>query len=74
MDKKPIEKPRRRTLPKDERQIVERKLRAAGLLVTDLEIPADLEPVSDEEIAVLGVLPPGARSSEEILDEERGPY
>ncbi|MBN1285626.1 MAG: hypothetical protein JXB47_09525 [Anaerolineae bacterium] len=56
-----------------EREAARQKLLAAGLLATDLGIPDDLEPYSDEELEQI-VLPPGARPSEELIDEDRGLY
>lgn len=48
------------------------KLLAAGILVTELGVPDDLEPISDEEIAEIGHLEPGGKSSDEIIREGRG--
>ena len=48
------------------------RLLAAGALRTDLGLSEPIEHVSDEEIKQLGKLPPGARSSEEIIAEGRG--
>jgi hypothetical protein len=50
------------------------RLLAAGALVTNLGISDDIEPISDEELLELGKLPPGARPSEELIDEDRGLY
>ncbi len=49
------------------------KLAAAGYL-SNIRAPADAVPLSDEEIARIGRLPPGARPSEELIDEDRGPH
>jgi len=49
-------------------------LTAAGVLATDLGIPDDTEYVSDEELEELGTMPPGARPSEELIDEGRSRY
>ena len=48
------------------------RLLAAGALVTNLGIPDDIEPISDEEFLELGKMPPGARPSQELIDEDRG--
>jgi len=50
------------------------RLLAAGMLVTEFKIPPDAEILSDEEILEIGTLPPGARPSEELIDEDRGPH
>jgi len=49
------------------------KLAAAGYL-SSIRAPADAVPLSDEEIARIGWLPPRARPSEELIDEDRGPH
>lgn len=49
------------------------KLAAAGYLST-IHAPPDAVALSDEEIARIGRLPPGARPSEELISEDRGPY
>ncbi len=50
------------------------KLAAAGILSTDIHAPIGMAPPSDEEIERLGQLPAGARLSEELIDEDRGPH
>jgi hypothetical protein len=50
------------------------KLAKAGILATDLGIPEDTTPASDEELERWGEMRPGARSSEDLLNEERGTY
>jgi hypothetical protein len=50
------------------------RLLAAGMLVTEFNIPPDAHPLTREERRRLGTLPPGARSSEELIDEDRGPH
>ena len=50
------------------------KLAAAGFLSTNIRAPEGTIPLSDEEIARIGRLPPGARPSEELISEDRGPY
>jgi hypothetical protein len=49
-------------------------LLAAGFLTTDFGIPEGDESLSDEDIARLGRLRPGARPSEELIAEDRGNY
>src|SRR5579871_4032672 len=49
-------------------------LLAAGKLVTDLRAPEGTIALTPEEILQIGQLPPGARTSEELIDEDRGPY
>ncbi|SRR5258706_10465077 len=56
------------------REAARAKLRAAGRLSVDLENPDDFETVSEEELEILGRLAPGARTAQEIIDEERGAY
>lgn len=50
------------------------KLLAAGALVTDIHAPEGTIPLSPEELLRIGKLPPGARPSEELIDEDRGEY
>ena len=61
--------------PTTERERVRAQLMAAGILVKpeDMGIPPDLEYVSDEELIELGRLPPGAPTSDQLIDEDRGP-
>ncbi len=47
-------------------------LKAAGVLVNYDDLDEDIEYVSDEEIEDIQ-LPPGAPSSEELIDEDRVP-
>ena len=49
-------------------------LLAAGFLVTTIHAPEGTVPLTPEEIMEIGKLPPGARSSEELVDEDRGLY
>src|SRR5437899_1013052 len=56
------------------REAARAKLLAAGRLVVDFGIPDDIEPETDEELDELGRLAPGARPSEELVDEDRGTY
>lgn len=50
------------------------KLLAGGALNISHHAPDDAVALSNEELERLGVLAPGARSSDEIIDEERGAY
>ena len=50
------------------------KLLAAGYLVTSIRAPEGTVPLTPEEILEIGKLPPGARPSEELVDEDRGEY
>ena len=56
------------------RDAARQKLLAAGVLATDLGIPDDLESLSDAALENLIRLPQGARASEELIDEDRGPH
>jgi hypothetical protein len=62
--------------PVDNREFrrVHQKLKAAGVLATNLGIPPNLKRLTDEEIEKLGVQRPGARPSEEWIKEDRGNY
>jgi hypothetical protein len=50
------------------------KLLAANFLTTDIQAPEGAIPLSEEDIARVGRLPPGARPSEDLIDEDRGSY
>jgi hypothetical protein len=56
------------------REAARSKLLAAGSLVTDIHAPVGAVALSNEELEQIGQLASGARSSEELLDEERGKY
>jgi hypothetical protein len=56
------------------REAARAKLSAAGALVTHFDIPEDAVPLSPEELLRLGTMPPGARGSEELIDEDRGEW
>jgi hypothetical protein len=60
----------------NEREIVRQRLLEAGFLVTSILTPEDGENriLSPEEIAIVGKLPPNAKTIQEILDEDRGEY
>jgi hypothetical protein len=49
------------------------RLLATGKLSTWTHAPAGTIPLSPEEILELGKLPAGARSLDELIDEDRGP-
>ncbi len=53
------------------REEARKLLRAAGLLATNLGIPADLRRVPEDEIRRAGTLRPGAPSVDEIIDADR---
>ena len=59
-----------------ERERILAQLRAAGILVKpeDMCIPENLEYVSDEELLEIGILPEGAPTSDQLIDEGRGPH
>lgn len=56
------------------REAARRILLEAGALATNLGIPDDIEVPTEEELETLGQLPPGARPSEDLIDEDRGLY
>jgi hypothetical protein len=55
-----------------ERELVRAKLSKAGVLVADLGVPRNLVAISDEELERSGDMRPGARSSEDLVSEDRG--
>jgi hypothetical protein len=57
-----------------ERDTVRAKLLAANFLTTDIHVPEEAVALSAEDIADLGRLPPDARPSEVLVDEDRGSY
>lgn len=57
-----------------ERERIRAKLLAAGFLVTGYEVPQNFVPLSPEELLKVGTLPPGARPSEELINEDRGEW
>lgn len=57
-----------------EREEARAKMLAAGKLVTWIKAPEGTVPLSAEEIQRIGTLPPGARPSEELINEDRGEY
>jgi hypothetical protein len=64
----------KRTTTNPAREAARAKLRAAGLLSTNIYAPKDAVVLTDEELLRVGRLAPGARPSEELIDEDRGTY
>ncbi len=60
------------TQPALTREAARARLLAGGALNIHHHAPAGTVPLSDDELAELGHLERGARSSEEIMDEDRG--
>lgn len=56
------------------REWAQAKLLAAGLLVTSIHAPEEIVPLSPEELLRIGRLAPGARPSEDLINEDRGDY
>src|SRR4051812_34263861 len=56
------------------REAARAKLLAAGKLVTGIHAPEGTVPLTVQERQRRGQLPPGARSSEDLIDEDRGGY
>ena len=56
------------------REAARTKLLAAGKLVTTIHAPRGAVALSNEELAKLGQLPPGAQTSEDLINEDRGEY
>src|SRR5262249_13354634 len=56
------------------REAARAKLLAAGILNASHQAPEGAVALSNEELSRLGRLTPGTRSSEEIINEERGEY
>lgn len=58
----------------EEREEIRARLLAAGLLVRpeDMDIPEDLEYISDEALEELVHLPPGSPTSDQLIDRDRG--
>jgi hypothetical protein len=48
------------------------KLLAAGILRTHVDVPEDAVPLTLEQRLRIGKMPPEARPSEELIDEDRG--
>jgi hypothetical protein len=56
------------------REEFRKKLAEAGLLSTAHTAPPDTIPLSPKELLDAGTLPPGARPTDELVDEDRGPH
>lgn len=56
------------------REAARAKFIAAGALSTTYTAPEGVEPLTVEERTRIGQLPPNARPSEELIDEDRGEY
>lgn len=56
------------------REEARRRMAAAGLLSTWHKAPPGTVPLTPEERMRIGTLPPDARPSEELIDEDRGEY
>lgn len=57
----------------EKRERFRKILMNAGLLSTAHYAPEGWAPLTDEERMRLGTLPPGARPTDEYVDEDRGP-
>ncbi|MCC7451712.1 MAG: hypothetical protein IT324_30165 [Anaerolineae bacterium] len=55
------------------REAARAKLLAAGRLVTNIRAPEGTVPLSPEELLRIGQRPPGTKSLDEMIDEDRGP-
>ncbi|HVU12515.1 MAG TPA: hypothetical protein VHD90_14630 [Phototrophicaceae bacterium] len=66
-----IELPETVTAPTSAREAARAKLAAAGLLSTAHHLPPGTRIPTDAEVDAAGILPPGARPSEELVDEDR---
>jgi hypothetical protein len=60
--------------PNPAREAARAKLLAAGALRTSVDLSADAKPLTPEERLRIGTLPPGARPSEDLIDEDRGAW
>jgi hypothetical protein len=56
------------------REEFRKKLAEAGALSTAHTAPPDTMPLSPQELLGAGTLPPGARPTDELVDEDRGPH
>lgn len=57
--------------PVSERDVVRARMRAAGFLAETQGPPAGSTLIEDADLARIGRLPPGARPSDELIDEDR---
>jgi hypothetical protein len=62
------------TQANDAREALRAKLLAAGFLSTAAFAPPEAIPLSNDDLVRLGQLAPGARPSEDLIDEDRGMY
>jgi hypothetical protein len=53
------------------REIARAKLAAAGLLSNIHRLPIGTRIPTDDEVRAAGILPPGSRPSEDLIDEDR---
>ena len=58
--------------PKTAREIAYAVLLAANALVTDVDAPPDIRPLSPEELLEIGELPEDALPSLDLINEDRG--
>lgn len=65
------EQPARKPLTREEARA---RLLAAGKLATWIRAPEGTTPLTPEQRMQIGKLPPDARPSEELIDEDRGEY
>jgi hypothetical protein len=49
------------------------KMQDAGILSKVRDAPVGISPLSPDELLQMGVLPPGSRPTNELVDEDRGP-
>lgn len=66
----PSAQPQRSLTREEAREI----LRKAGVLDESIKAPEGYVPLSPEELLKLGTLPPDARSSLDLINEDRGEY
>jgi hypothetical protein len=72
---RPLEQPQSNDVPQNPaREAARAKLLAAGVLATDLGIPDDIQPLSEQELDRLGRLLAGGRSTLDMINEDRGTY
>lgn len=69
-----VPRPNRADMAGAARERTRAKLLAADFLVTDLAVPRGIAPLTEEEIAQLGQLPPNDPGSEVLIHEDRGSY
>ncbi len=57
-----------------ERERLRAKLLAAGAILTHVDVPPGAKSLTVEERMRIGKMPPGARPSEALIDEDRGEW